>query len=293
VKISTWNVNGIRAREAQILDWLERETPDVLCLQEIKASPADVPPRLGNLPAYWHYWHGHKGYSGVGMYLARATFPARPAFGHPAFDVENRVVTIELGDVTLASIYAPNGNRDYPAKLRFFADLDDWVAGAHAAGRKLILCGDLNIARTPMDVHPKLRKPTDIGQTPEEQAVLERLLGHGLVDLGRKFDPLNDRLFTWWAPWRNLRERNIGWRLDYVLVSEPLAPRALACGAEREFGTSDHGPVTAHFSDPLFPVSVSVSVSVNVPVPVPVPVSVSEKPPSPQLSLFDDPPRRR
>jgi exodeoxyribonuclease-3 len=286
MKISTWNVNGIRAREAQILDWLEREAPDVLCLQEIKASPADVPARLCGVDAYWCHWHGHKGYSGVGIYLARASFPARPAFVHPGFDVEHRVVALELGDTTLASIYAPNGNRDYPGKLRFFEGLEAWVAAAHAEGRKLVLCGDLNIAREPMDVHPKLRKPQEIGQTPEEQAILERILGHGLVDLGRRFDPQNDRLFTWWAPWRNLRERNIGWRLDYVLVSEPLARHARTCVAEREFGTSDHGPVTAHFDDAVLPVRVSA--------PTPAPAPVPENPPRPgQLSLFGDPPRRR
>jgi exodeoxyribonuclease-3 len=252
MKISTWNVNGVRAREAQVLDWLERETPDVLCLQEIKASPADVPPRLCSVAGYHCAWHGHKGYSGVGLYLRHTTFPRRPAFAHPEFDVENRIVTAVLGDVILASIYAPNGNKDYPAKVRFLEAMDGWVAARHAAGQKLVLCGDLNVARAPVDVHPKLRNPNQIGQTPAEQALLERILSRGLVDLGRKFDPHNDRLFTWWAPWRNLRERNIGWRLDYVLCSEPLAPRALTCEAVREFGTSDHGPVTATFDGPLF-----------------------------------------
>jgi exodeoxyribonuclease-3 len=282
VKISTWNVNGVRAREAQVLDWLERERPDVLCLQEIKASPADIPLRLTQVPGYWSYWHGHKGYSGVSLHVSRETFPARPPFLHPEFDHEHRIVTLEIGDLVLASIYVPNGNRDYPAKVRFLEALDAWVAAGHAAGRRLLLCGDLNVARTPMDVHPKLRKPDQIGQTPEEQALLERILSRGLVDLLRRFDPGNDRLFTWWAPWRNLRERNIGWRLDYVLASQPLAERARACHAYREFGTSDHGPVTAEIEGPVFDAAtVAPRVSVE-PAPPAEPVA-----PPRQLSLFD------
>jgi exodeoxyribonuclease-3 len=105
--------------------------------------------------------------------------------------------------------------------------------------------GDLNVARTERDVHPKERKPRAIGQLPEERALFERIIGRGLVDLGRHFDPDNEGLFTWWAPWRNMRQRNIGWRLDYVLASEGIAKRATSCVVDREFGTSDHAPVVA------------------------------------------------
>jgi exodeoxyribonuclease III len=245
MKITTWNVNGVRARAAMVLDWVRREEPDVLCLQEIKASPEDVPASIGELAGYWCHWHGHKGYSGVALHLRQATFPRRPVFTHPPFDVDTRMVSARIGDWLIASIYAPNGNRDYPGKVRFLEALDAFVAEQHAAGRRLLLCGDLNVAREPRDVHPKLRKPTEIGQTPEEQALLARILDHGLVDLSRRFEPDNDRLFTWWAPWRQLRERNIGWRLDYVLASPTLAEASRSCAVAREFGTSDHAPVTA------------------------------------------------
>jgi exodeoxyribonuclease-3 len=100
----------------------------------------------------------------------------------------------------------------------------------------------LNIARTEMDVHPKERKPNAVGQRPEERALFESLLGN-LVDLGRQFDPDNPGLFTWWAPWRNLRARNIGWRLDYVLASPGVAQRATSCVVQSDVGTSDHAPV--------------------------------------------------
>jgi exodeoxyribonuclease-3 len=107
----------------------------------------------------------------------------------------------------------------------------------------------MNVARTEMDVHPKERKPNLIGQLPEERALIERILSRGLVDVGRALDPDNDQLFTWWAPWRNLRQRNIGWRLDYVMASERLAARATSCEVLAQFGTSDHAPVVATFGD--------------------------------------------
>lgn len=249
MKVTTWNVNGIRAREAQVLEWVERERPDVVCLQEIKASPEHVPPSLCALEGYWCYWHGHKGYSGVGLHLRKDFFRRAPAFSHPEFDHENRIVVAQVEDVVLASVYVPNGGKDFPAKIRFLEALDQYAANLQAGGQRLILCGDLNIARTERDVHPRLRNPNQIGQTPQERELLERLIGRGLVDLSRQFEPDNDQLFTWWAPWRNMRERNMGWRLDYVLVSASLAPHARSCVAVREFGTSDHGPVTATFDD--------------------------------------------
>ena len=89
----------------------------------------------------------------------------------------------------------------------------------------MVICGDLNIARTDMDVHPKERKPRIIGQLPEERALLERIIGHGLVDTGRALEPENDQMFTWWAPWRNMRQRNIGWRLDYLLATRRFRTR--------------------------------------------------------------------
>ncbi len=252
MKVITWNVNGVRARETQLLELVQREAPEVLALQEVKASPEQVPAALRAVAGYACYWHGFKGYSGVALLLAPALLARSPTFSHPAFDAEHRIVVAELGSLTIASIYVPNGNRDYPAKVRFLEALDAWVGERLAAGRELLLLGDLNVAREPRDVHPALRKPTQIGQTPEEQALLARILERGLVDLGRQLAPHDDRLFTWWAPWRNLRARNIGWRLDYVLASPGLAARAEACTVGRDIGTSDHGPVTALFREPDF-----------------------------------------
>jgi exodeoxyribonuclease-3 len=245
MKVATWNVNGIRAREQQFLAWLAQEAPDVVCLQEIKASPEQLSDALCALPGHWCLWHGGGPYSGVSLGLSRDRFPEAPKFDHPPFDRENRVVTAESGGVVLASVYVPNGGRDYPGKLEFLERLVAWAGQLRRDGRQLVLCGDLNVAREERDVHPKERKPHQVGTRPEERDLLARLIGEGLVDVGRAVDPDNDALFTWWAPWRNLRQRNIGWRIDYVLASEGLLGAAPSCVVQREVGTSDHGPVVA------------------------------------------------
>jgi exodeoxyribonuclease-3 len=242
MKIATWNVNGIRAREAQVCEWLERDRPDVVCLQELKADPAQIPARC-KLDEYHAYWHGLKGYSGVSLHLRKDAFDVEPKFSHPAFDMESRIVQVELGNRVFASVYVPNGGKDYPAKLEFVTRLVEWAKALHAEGRELVLCGDMNITRTERDVHPRERKPGIIGQRPEERELFQQLLGEHLVDVGRALDPENEGLFTWWAPWRNMRQRNIGWRLDYVLASPSIAERAGSCVVLRDFGTSDHAPV--------------------------------------------------
>jgi len=247
VKIATWNVNGIRARQTQLQEFIEREQPDVLCLQEIKASLDQLPVWLCDLEGYWCYWHGGKGYSGVGLHVRKASRPERPAFNHPQFDFEHRIVSVRLPQATVASIYVPNGGKDFPAKMRFLEAMDAYAAEFQAAGQPLVMCGDLNVALTDMDVHPKERKLNGIGQRPDERALMERILSHGLVDVHRRFERDNADLFTWWAPWRNMKERNIGWRLDYVFASQAIADRAVSCVVQREFGTSDHGPVVATF----------------------------------------------
>jgi exodeoxyribonuclease-3 len=247
VKIATWNVNGIRAREAQVTALLERERPDVVCLQEIKAPASKVPAALCALPDYHCLWHGETAYSGVGLHVRTDLAPDGPRFSHPPFDLETRIAVATLPEVTVASVYVPNGGKDLAAKLRFLAALDAWAEACRAEGRSLVLCGDLNVARTDQDVHPKERKAGAVGQLPEERALLEQLLSRGLVDLGRAVDPGNDGLFTWWAPWRNLRQRNIGWRIDYVLASAALASRVSRCAVLADFGTSDHAPVVAEF----------------------------------------------
>jgi exodeoxyribonuclease III len=243
VKIATWNVNGIRAREAQLLELVERERPDVLCLQEVKARPDQVPTMLCEMAGYWCAWHCAGPYSGVALLAARTLVPERPQVVHPPFDLENRIATAEIGGTLFASIYVPNGGKDFAAKMAFLDALDLWAAELLASGRSVVLCGDLNVARSDLDVHPRERKPGAIGQRPDERAVFERILSRGLVDVGRALHPDDEAFFTWWAPWRSFRALNRGWRIDYVLASQAVAARARSCISQREFGTSDHAPL--------------------------------------------------
>ena len=249
MKIATWNVNGIRARQAQVEEFIEKEQPDVLCLQEIKATIDQLPLWLCDIEGYWCYWHGGKGYSGVGLHVRKSAAPERPVFEHPEFDYESRIVTARLPQLTVASVYVPNGGKDFPAKMRFLESLASMTDTYNASNRPLVLCGDFNVARTDMDVHLKERKPNVIGQRPDERELLERIIGHGLVDVHRRLEPDNPDLFTWWAPWRSMRQRNIGWRLDLVLATAGIAATTVSCVVQREFGTSDHGPVIAVFNE--------------------------------------------
>ena len=258
MKIATWNVNGIRARQAQLFDWLAAEKPDIVCLQEIKASHDQLTFELRDMEGYWSYWHGDKGYSGVAILVAKSLAGAMPMCSHPGFDFEQRIAcaTITLPghppggprrEVMIASVYVPNGGKDFDAKMRFLHALETYVADAEREGKLLILCGDLNVALEERDIHPKLRKPHLIGATPEERALLARIISLGLVDVHRQFEGANDELFTWWAPWRQMKEKNIGWRIDYVLASKALAERAKSAVVQREVGSSDHGPVVVQF----------------------------------------------
>ncbi|HLW11321.1 MAG TPA: exodeoxyribonuclease III [Casimicrobiaceae bacterium] len=242
MKIATWNVNGIRAREAQLCDWLDRDRPDIVCLQELKAEPGQIPERCRHAD-YHVYWHGMRGYSGVSLHVSKALHDGEPAFTHPEFDMESRIVQVALGNLVLASVYVPNGGKDYSAKVQFLDRLAAWAAQVHAEGREVVLCGDLNVAHADIDVHPKERKAGVIGQRPEERALFDRLLGTHFVDVARAAQPDNDAMFTWWPPWRNMRQRNIGWRIDYILASKSIAERVLQCVVLADIGTSDHAPV--------------------------------------------------
>ncbi|MEA2490424.1 MAG: exodeoxyribonuclease [Acidobacteriota bacterium] len=244
MKIATWNVNGIRARHEQFARFVVEEQPDVVCLQEIKAK-LDQVPQTCFLEGYTCYWHGAGGYSGVALHV-RQEFAKDIEYTHPAFDMETRIVQAQIEDTVFTSVYVPNGGKDYEAKIAFLHSLINYAGDLRARKLKLVLCGDMNIARTDRDVHPKERKPV-IGQLPEERDLFERLIAQGLVDVGRMLYPDDDQYYSWWAPWRQMRERNIGWRLDYVLASESLAKRAESCPSMREFGTSDHAPVVATF----------------------------------------------
>jgi len=248
MKIATWNVNGFRARQAQLVEWMAQERADVVCLQELKATPEQIGETLTLLPDHWSVWHGGpKGYSGVSIHVRKEAFPERPEFSHPDFDMEFRVAQARLsGGLVVASVYVPNGGKDYAAKLGFLDAMERYVESTMAAGGRLVLCGDLNVARTDADVYVKERKVGAIGQRPDERALFEKMLSHGMVDVGRALNPDADTLFTWWPPWRSMRQKNQGWRIDYVLAGGLTATEHVV---RTEVGTSDHAPVVVTLSE--------------------------------------------
>src|SRR5437870_335254 len=138
MKVGTWNVNGIRARQAQFCDWLARDRPDVVCLQELKAEVSQVPPQC-QLEDYHVFWHGYRAYSGVSLHVRKEAFEPQPVFTHPDFDTESRIVTAQLGNTVFASVYVPNGGKDYPAKLEFMKRLAAWAKQAHEQGREVVI----------------------------------------------------------------------------------------------------------------------------------------------------------
>ncbi len=242
MRIATWNVNGIRARYDEVVRWAARAAPDVFCLQEIKATSTQVPEPLTGLPEYWSMWHGGPGgYAGVSLHVARRWQPARPSFTSPAFDVDHRIVEATVGDVVLASVYVPNGGKDFAQKLGFLRHLTEWVDGHLGAGKRVLLCGDLNVTRSAADVHPSQKNERAIGQTQEERRLFEALLGRGLRDVVRDLAPDDDALFTWWPPWREEKAKNHGWRIDYVLASAGFDAQSFE--VLRDEGTSDHAPL--------------------------------------------------
>lgn len=247
MRIVSWNVNGIRAVERKgSLEWLREEQPDVVCLQETKAHPEQLSQNLLEPPGYHTYWHSaeRKGYSGVATF-SREPVVTRSGLGVPEFDVEGRVLMSEHPGFLLLNVYVPQGGSGperLDFKLRFYAALLENCDALHAAGRQLVLCGDLNTAHQEIDLaHPQDNEDVS-GFMPVERAWIDRYLAHGLVDAFRAFHPEPEQ-YTWWSYITRARSRNMGWRLDYFVVSEGLMPRVRDCSIRAEVMGSDHCPV--------------------------------------------------
>ena len=250
MKITTWNVNGLRATLAkQAYAWLAVHQPDVLCLQEIKARPDQISvDDLSVFDGYHAAWNPAErpGYSGV-LTLTRTT-PLQTVNGlqEARFDIEGRVIQTRFPDFTLFNIYFPNGQRDHGRlayKLDFYAHLLELCDQMHALGENVIICGDFNTAHQEIDLrNPKQNQKTS-GFLPEERAWLDTYLEHGFVEAFRALYPDKEE-YTWWTYISNARARNVGWRLDYFMVSEALMPRVKDVTINGDIFGSDHCPVT-------------------------------------------------
>jgi exodeoxyribonuclease III len=254
MKITTWNVNGIRAALGKGLkEWMSTESPDLLCLQEIKATPGQLTAEQKDFPGYGVAWNPAErlGYSGVATFFKTQPLEALTGWGEARFDVEGRVIRTRHPNFLLYNIYFPNGQRgqeriDY--KLDFYAALLKICDELHAAGENIIITGDFNTAHMPIDLaHPKENETTS-GFMPEERVWVDQFLEHGFVDVYRRLYPERVQ-YTWWTYRMGARQRNIGWRIDYFLVSEKLAASVQDVIIHDAVQGSDHCPVTLLIAD--------------------------------------------
>jgi len=248
MKIMTWNVNGIRAALGKNLkSWMLEQTPDVFCLQEIKATPQQLSDEQKDFPGFNVVWNPAQrpGYSGVATFSKRDPAEAWLGLDVERFDVEGRVICTRHEDFLLYNIYFPNGQRGQERvayKLDFYARLLEICDAWHASGQKIIITGDFNTAHLPIDLaHPKENETTS-GFLPEERVWVDKFLEHGFVDVYRRLYPERVQ-YTWWTYRMGARQRNIGWRIDYFLVSEQLAGRVKDVVIHDQVTGSDHCPV--------------------------------------------------
>ncbi len=250
MKISTWNVNGIRAALGKgIADWWRIEKPEVLCLQEIKAYPKQLTEtQIAEFDDYNAVWNPakRKGYSGVATFTEFEPQETKIGMGNGEFDIEGRVIQTRLDDFILLNVYFPNGQRDQERltyKLDFYATMLDLCDQLHAAGEQIIITGDFNTAHNEIDLkNPKENQNTS-GFMPVERAWIDKYLEHGFVDAYRYLYPEKVE-YTWWTYRFRARERDIGWRLDYFLVSEALLSNVKDVVIHGDVMGSDHCPVS-------------------------------------------------
>jgi exodeoxyribonuclease-3 len=253
LRLLSWNVNGLRAAHKKgFLEWFLRERPDVLCLQETKAAPDQLPAELKEVAGYRAYFASaeRKGYSGVALYSRLEPNEIKAGFGVKKFDVEGRTQLADFGDFLLFNVYFPNGKASEERlryKMSFYRAFLKHVDKLKAEGRNVVVCGDVNTAHKEIDLaRPKVNEKTS-GFLPQERAWLDKFVAHGFVDAFRMFNREPGQ-YTWWDLKTRARERNVGWRIDYFFVSENFAGKVKAAYILPDITGSDHCPVELEVS---------------------------------------------
>ncbi len=250
LKIATFNINGIRARRANLLEWLEREQPDVVCLQELKAQDADFPIDDIRAAGYGAIWQGQKSWNGVAI-LAKGDDPLEIRRGLPGDpdDTHSRYLEAAAHGVIVACLYLPNGNPQpgpkFDYKLAWFERFIEHAAGLFANGHPVVLAGDYNVVPTDEDIYNPKSWRKDALLQPESRECFERLLAQGWTDALRAKYP-DERIYTFWDYFRQHWQKNSGLRIDHLLLSADLAPRLVDAGVDRWVRdlehASDHAP---------------------------------------------------
>ncbi len=249
MKITTWNVNGYRAiLRKDALNWVSDVDPDVLCLQEIKVQLDQISEQEATIEGYQAVWNPaeRKGYSGVATFHKKEPLEVERGIGFEKFDGEGRIIRSRFEDFFLYNIYFPNGgqgNKRVPYKLEFYEKLLNICDGLHQVGKNIIITGDFNTAHEEIDLANPKSNEKNTGFLPEERAWIDKYLEHNFVDTFRELYPERED-YTWWTYRYNARKKNIGWRLDYFLVSQGLMDRVEDVVIHSDIMGSDHCPVS-------------------------------------------------
>ena len=248
IRALSWNVNGLRAvHKKGFLDWFEKESPDILCLQETKADEEQLPSSLRHIEGYNVYFSSgeRKGYSGVALYTKTKPDQVTHGFGVDAFDKEGRTLIADYGDFVLFNIYYPNGRSSEERlkyKMEFYDAFLEFANRMKQEGRSIVVCGDLNTAHKEIDLARPKANGTTSGFLPQERAWVDKFLSHGYVDIFREFNKSPEQ-YTYWDQMTKARERNVGWRIDYFFVDESFTEKVNAAYILPEVMGSDHCPV--------------------------------------------------
>lgn len=255
MKIISFNANGLRSAATKgFFGWFLDQHADVLCVQETKAQEhqlGDIAYRPDGYRSYFRDASTKKGYSGVAVYCRREPDEVRTALGWEAFDEEGRYIEARFGNLSVVSLYLPSGSSKDERQV-FKYEVMDWITPIFskwlASGRDYIICGDWNIAHTPKDIRNAKANEKNSGYLPEERAWLSKLFGeHGWVDSYRRLHP-EGQDYTWWSQRGAARAKNVGWRIDYQVVSPGLAQRLKRCQISAEPKFSDHAPYAVEYA---------------------------------------------
>jgi exodeoxyribonuclease-3 len=230
-----------------LINWMDQEQPDVLCIQEIKASPEQVGVFELEEMGYHHYWYPaqKKGYSGVAIFSKQEPKKVTYGCGIKEYDFEGRILLADFQDVTVMSVYHPSGSSgdDRQAfKMKWLADYQEYINDLKKSRQNLILSGDFNICHKAIDIHNPLSNAKTSGFLPEEREWMENFIQSGFIDTFRFFDP-SPHQYSWWSYRANSREKNLGWRIDYNLASKNLEKRLKSASILPNAMHSDHCPV--------------------------------------------------
>lgn len=248
MKIISYNVNGIRAAVSKgLYDWLEVESPDILCLQETKAQEEQIDLITMQSMGYQSYIHSaeKKGYSGVALFSKQPADNIEIGMGVPLYDQEGRVLRADFGDLTVVSVYIPSGTtgdirQDF--KMDFLVHFEAYVRRLREERKNVVISGDYNICHKPIDINNPQKHTKSSGFLPDERAWFDDFVASGMIDSFREFDQRPDQ-YSWWSYRAGAKPKNLGWRIDYHMVSAPLKDKLLGASILPELNFSDHCPI--------------------------------------------------